>query len=141
MSMRYSDAQRATALAALDANGGDRTHTARQLGIPESTLRSWDSGRRRDIPAIAELRAQKKADLATELETVAYQLAAAMPGKIEGASLQQLATSLGIAIDKVQLLKGQPTSITAAMGLSERERAERVVTLLETARQRRLAAG
>ena len=134
---RYSDADRAAALAALDANGGNLAGTARQLGMPRKTLAEWAAGR--TPPGMADLRQQKRGDLATELEGIAYKLVEAMPGKIEGANLQQLATSLGIAVDKVQLLKGKPTSITADTTLTPQERADRVVHLLDTARQRRQA--
>jgi hypothetical protein len=35
-----------------------------------------------------------------------------MPDKIQAANLQQVATSMAIAIDKMQLLRGAPTSIS-----------------------------
>lgn len=38
---RYSDSERAEALAALAANAGNRAKTARQLGIPRQTLAEW----------------------------------------------------------------------------------------------------
>jgi hypothetical protein len=60
-------------------------------------------------PPPTELRNEKKEELHIELEKVAYKLIAAMPDKINEANLQQIATSLGIVIDKKQLLSGQPT--------------------------------
>lgn len=106
---KYSDNDRATALAALDANGGNVKATARQTGIPIGTIRHW----RATEAGGAELRTQKKVDLASELEAIALRLVAALPDKIGDASLQQVATSLGIAVDKMQLLRGQPTVRTA----------------------------
>jgi hypothetical protein len=100
----YSDEERATALAALDGNGGNRQRTARQLGIPRKTLATWASGAVH--PAVADLRHQKKRELADGLEQVAYLLLDAIPGKLEGANLQDLAISLGILVDKMLLLRG-----------------------------------
>jgi hypothetical protein len=100
----YSDEERATALAALDGNGGNRQRTARQLGIPRKTLATWASGAVH--PAVADLRHQKKRDLADGLEQVAYRLLDAIPGKLEGASLLELAIGLGILVDKMLLLRG-----------------------------------
>lgn len=109
---RYDDKFRAGALVTLEAAGypeqkGALIRVANHLKVPESTLRSWHSGEHSPPPA--ELCAEKKEELHIELEKVAYILAGAIPGKIAEANLQQVATSLGITIDKMQLLRGQPT--------------------------------
>jgi hypothetical protein len=44
---RYSDEDRAVALAALAANGNNLRRTARQLGIPRASLLAWRNGGRR----------------------------------------------------------------------------------------------
>lgn len=108
---QYSDAEKAESLAALDANGGNVSKTARDLGLPRKTLAQWAADRHihQDV---AELRQEKKIDLAARLEQIARQLAEAMPEKMATANLQQVATSMGIAIDKMQLLRGQPTNIS-----------------------------
>jgi hypothetical protein len=100
----YSDEEWATALAALDGNGGNRQRTARQLGIPRKTLATWASGAVH--PVVADLRHQKKRELADALEQVACRLLDAIPSKLEGASLLELAISLGILVDKMLLLRG-----------------------------------
>jgi transposase-like protein len=51
---RYSDEDRALALA---ANAGNAKLTARQLGIPETSLRHWRKGDRH--PGAANMGAQK----------------------------------------------------------------------------------
>lgn len=107
---RYSDQDKATALASLAANGGNVNQTARDLGLPEPTLRSWARGRGVGVE-IVDLQAHKKVDLADRLESIAHKLAGAIPGKIDEGSLQQTATSLAILIDKMQLLRGRPTAI------------------------------
>ena len=99
----YSDEQKAEALAGLDANAGNVARTARQLGLPRKTLDQWAKGLVH--PDVANLRQQKKEALAVRLEVLAGQLLDAMPGKIAGASLIQIAVALGIVIDKMVLLR------------------------------------
>ena len=107
---QYSDEDKASALAALDANAGNAARTARDLQIPRSTLQGW--ARQRGVNhAVPKLRHQKKDDLAIALEELAYRLVSVAPDKVGEATLQQIMTSAGIAIDKMQLLRQQPTSI------------------------------
>lgn len=105
---QFSDNDKAAALAALDANGGNVLKTAKQINVPRSTLQEWANGRvNHDVP---ELRQQAKKALAERLEEIAHQLIDAVPDKIADASLQQVATALGIVVDKKQLLTGEATS-------------------------------
>jgi transposase-like protein len=108
---RYSDEFRANALAALAANGGNTERTAKQLGVPESTLRAWKAGDRH--PEAAKECEKKKGPMADTLEAVAWQLLDALPAKIPDASLKETATAMGIAIDKARVLRGLPTDYTA----------------------------
>ena len=114
---QYSDEEKANALAVLAANGGDLRGTARSLGIPKSTLENWAA--QRVSAAVSELADTKKKDLADELENIALKLVEAMPDKMQDATLQQIATSLGIAIDKMQLLRGKATERTEATSTIE----------------------
>ncbi len=116
MARRYSDEEKAQALAALDANGGNVKRTAGQLGIPVSTLREWARGRG-VVNGVTKIRHQKKGELADELETIAWRVLDALPEKLAEADARALATLLGIVIDKVQLLRGQPTDRTAITGV------------------------
>ncbi len=60
-----------------------------------------------------------------KFEDLAHQLIDALPSKLADASLQHLAISLGIAIDKMLLLRGQPNQITSpADKTTEEKRAE-----------------
>lgn len=109
---RYDDETRAEAVTVLTAAGypdrkGALTQTSNQLGIPMETLRRWFYATSNPPPP--KIVSKKKAELADRLEEVAHQLLDAMPGKIEGASLQQIATAFGIAVDKRQLLTGDAT--------------------------------
>jgi len=128
----YTDAERATALAALDANGGNVKRTARDTGISPSTLASW---RDRQTLEGTDIRAQKQNDLRAQLELVAYELAMAIPGKVDEAQLQQVTTSLAIVIDKLQLLSGQPTEINRHEH-NERATPDRAIDAAATALKR-----
>lgn len=133
---QYSDNDKATALAALDANGGNVSKTARQLGIPNTTLTEWRDGRIHDDVTV--LRKRKKEELVGRLVEIAHLLIDAMPDKIKDANLQQSATTLGITIEKIQLLDGSPTERTEVTdNLSDDERASRIATILDRARTRR----
>jgi hypothetical protein len=114
---RYSDDERANALAALAANAGNVTRTARQLGIPRATLVHWADGDRH--PEAMIMGEGKRRDMAEALVGVAWQLLDAIPSKIDNAPLLQTATSLGIAIDKARLLRGEPTTIEGHVAAGE----------------------
>lgn len=105
----YSDNDKATALAALDANGGNLKRTARETNVPVSTLQRWTAGSKN--AAIPDLRTQKRAELSTLFEDEIYAIFEALPAKRHEASYQQLATAAGIYTDKMRLLRGLPTEI------------------------------
>jgi len=107
---RYSDEEKANALAALAANAGNIERTARELSIPASTLQHWANG---NVHAqVTNLRDQKKGVLAEGLEDVAWRLLEGVtPAKIAETDVRELLTAVGIAVDKMQLLRGKPTAI------------------------------
>jgi hypothetical protein len=115
----YSPDDQATTLAILDANGGNRSRTAKQAQIPRKTLSDWDD--KQVIPN--EIRQQKKNQLADRIDEVVWQIVAAMPNKIEKAGLKDAAIAMGTGIDKANLLRGDPTSIT---GTASGESAEQL---------------
>lgn len=106
---KYSDEDRATALAALDANSGDYLKTSKMLHIPRTTLIEWDKGRVH--PVVSAIRQEKKGDLAARLEELAGLLVDDLTSAEtrRAASFSQLATGLGIAVDKMRLLRGEST--------------------------------
>lgn len=111
----YSDRQRAEALAALDANGGNLYRTAEETGVPRGTLRRWANGQGVDDD-VAALRQEKQSELADICEAVARKCFGALPGKVDSCNAVQLATVGAIAIDKMQLLRGLPTANVAGDG-------------------------
>lgn len=137
---RYSDEEKATALAALDANGGNVARTARELDIPDSTLRNWANGRgvNDDIP---QLRDQKKGELTEALRELAWMLIGAVPGKIDDANLSSVFTGLGITLDKLQLLSGEPTERSEIKGQVDVNDARERLAHLVNRHASRLEAG
>jgi transposase-like protein len=106
---RYSDEGRAAALAALAANAGNVARTAKQLGIPARTLESWAKGERH--PEAAQMCDEKKGPMADALQQAARKIVDSLAGKIERASLKDAAIAFGVLIDKMRLLRDQPTDI------------------------------
>lgn len=139
---RYSDNDKALALAALDANGGDVRKTAKTLRMPESTLSDWSKNRGVN-KEVTEIREVKKKELSEKLGEVAYKLTDNLLIRAESelsilVPMKDVATSLGIVVDKMQLLKGEPTSINK--NLSDEERAERAAKILERGKLRLVKA-
>lgn len=121
---RYGDAEKAKALAALDANGGNLGQTANQLGIPRKTLEGWARGRGAG-PAVADLRREKRGDLLAAVEDLAWLLLGQLndPAKVRGAAYNHVATAFGIAMDKRHnLLAERLAERVAALEAKQRER-------------------
>jgi transposase-like protein len=139
---KYTEDKKAEVLAYYAATQNNLAKTAAAYKIPKQTIHYWVKG-----GAVNESVSQssdiKKGALADRLEELAHLLVEAIPNKIDEASLQQVATSLGIAVDKMQLLRSKPTEIIEDASLSNTERAARITTLLNNARTRGvgLAAG
>jgi len=137
MRRQYSDEQKAEALLVLESTGGNVGEAVRKSGIPRTTLRHWVNGRGVH-PVAAEMGLQKRAPLADRLEELAHQLIDLMPEAAAQAPANHLAVSLGIAIDKMRLLRDQPTSIDEHnVCFTDEERADRALALLDAARARR----
>ena len=107
---KYSDKFKAQALAVLQSCKGNFSHAARELRIPRITLKNWAAGQMSD-DSKADIPAQRR-DMAAALEDIAWKLISAMPEKIPAAPLTQVATALGISLDKMRLLRGEATSIS-----------------------------
>lgn len=110
----YSDEEKAEALAALDANGGNVHGTARLLGIPDSTLDGW-AKERGTSPQVPALREVKKGTLAEKFDTLAHRLLDVAVDDEEGmrkAGVLPRTLAACAAVDKKRLLTEQPTQIT-----------------------------
>lgn len=133
---KYSDGDKAMALATLDANEGDVRKTAKLLNIPGSTLTDWSKNRGTNWE-IAEIRAVKKQELSEKLEQVAHALVDNILIRAQSdlsvmVPLKDFAVTLGIAIDKMQILKGEPNQISRDVtNHTNEERVDRILKLVK----------
>ena len=134
MPKKYSADEKATALATLQANAGNVKTTASLLGIPRKTLESWSKGGgMKTVPILEGMIEEKAGVLADKLDHIADLLTKELsnPEKIQKASLKDVGITLGIAIDKRNLLRHQPTSISARVGNGDtKQQYERMVAYL-----------
>ena len=119
---KYSRLERTNALALYD-QVGSLEKAAETLGIPVSTLHGWVQSGDYD----SELRTQKSKDLAEKFEDAANRYLDLASKKSKKAPFNHLLTAAGIAVDKMQLLRGEATSISVNV-----ERQELTVTLKAT---------
>jgi hypothetical protein len=128
----YSDADKAKALIYLDLCDGDFDKASSELGIPDSSLRTWAEGKSQsaDVP---KLRANGRMQLAAILEDIAFKALHLVPGKLEKASAESLIRIADMATNKLLLLQGQPTQITEQR-MPQEEALARVAALVEQAR-------
>ncbi len=126
----YSDADIAEALAHLRANGNNVLATAQALGIPESTLRAWNDGDRR-ARAVAELDPhlceQVKQRLAQRAQGVAERMLTRLEtADLEGVNVRDAAVVFGIAVDKMQILRGEASAIVESRNPEQEARADAI---------------
>jgi transposase-like protein len=103
----YSPEERANALALYD-NLGNLEQVSNTLGIAKSTLHGWLN----DPNNQSNLRTVKGQELAQKFENAANLFLDLAVKKSRKAEFNHLMTGAGIAIDKMQLLRGQPTNIS-----------------------------
>lgn len=135
----YSPQFKTDALIILEGKGGlgKIRETARELNIPEKTLRYWIE---QDNDEMRQIRAGAKGDMADAFERVAriYLDRAAETDAVEKTSGYYAVTAAKEAIVTTQLLRGQPTSITTSV-MSEDDRRLKVAELLSRIADRRQA--
>ena len=112
MARQYTEDDKATALAALEANDGNLKRTASELNIPRATLTSWRDGKGINTE-VSEKCHQKKEALSGLFEQACrvylqHAVAKATVGKTSG---KDAMTAAAIAVDKMQLLDGKPPTI------------------------------
>ena len=124
--MAYTEQFRAEALVTLEANGGNILQTSEQLGIDQATLSKWVA-ENRDIKesssdlaiAAAELVPETRESFISELKTLRNKVLRHLDGIVEDLKAREAAITLGILIDKTELLEGNATSRTAVVGNGE----------------------
>ena len=108
---KYSDTQRGEVLAILDSNGGNLSQTSRQTNVPLTTIHDWKSGLIHD--EVSEIRNEKKAELSEIFERAARTY---LENSLDDSSVSRTGgkdsiIAAGVAVDKMLLLRNQPTSI------------------------------
>ena len=109
----YSDEDKASAVLMLEAAGypgrkGAMSQVVRELGVPESTLRSWAKNEHGAPPA--KVRERKRGELVESLKDVATKLVEHLGNIADTGDVRETATALGIVVDKLQALTDeQPT--------------------------------
>ena len=135
----YSDREKAEALAVYDACGS-LTETSKACGIPDSTLSQWINGYHGvfspDIPILRSERQLNSAELAAKFDTIAHlatdHVIARLhdPKRANRTPMPHLMNAAGISVDKSQLIRGLPTSISGSV-MSEDERRLKLAEVLE----------
>ncbi len=116
--MAYSESHIAEVLAALEANEGNIKLTAKQFGHSWQTVKRWHCA---DVPggdtdSINEKSSHKKRELADKLENIAHGvLDSILDREYESIGFKEGMTGIGIAIDKMRLLRGVGDGSTAGM--------------------------
>ena len=121
--MAYTPEFRAQALVTLEANEGNILRTAEQLGIGEATLHAWVSQNRDQkthlAVATAEILPDARAGFIDKLKTVRNKVLDHLDNIVPDLKAREAAITLGILIDKTELLEGNVTSRTAIVGNGE----------------------
>lgn len=111
---RYTDEERASYVVMLQGAGypdkkGALQEVVNYSGIQPNVLRRWWKGTQNPPPN--KLVTQKKGNLADALEDIAWRIVRHIkdPDVITEMTGQQGATSIGILIDKIRLLREEPT--------------------------------
>lgn len=133
----YSEADKASALALLKANGGNVKQTAKQLGMPRGTLSNWANGDYVN-PDVTEKAHEKEDTLEEVFEQLAraYAQHALGEGVLADTKGKDAVIAAATALDKVRLLRGESTNIEEVRGESsaKRELADRLARQLAAAR-------
>jgi transposase-like protein len=100
---------KAAVIAAIEQNGGNVLATSRLFNLPRDTVNYWWANSERFV----EIKQQTRLALADKCENIAHSLADSIESHdLSIVPLAQKATTLGIVIDKMQLLRGLPTNIS-----------------------------
>lgn len=135
---RYDDKFRASAVVMLEAAGYPANafrlqEVADRLGVPGRTLRRWYNGEHNAPPD--DVVTQVKKELSERLEELTHKLVdmafTIAESAVDDTSIQQATTSIGIVVDKLQLLKGKATERIDHTGLTREERISRISTLID----------
>lgn len=111
----YTDQDMANVYCALQVNDSNVARSARDTGVPESTVRDWRATWERDGGApdhIIELAAVSAANVVIDLTRVRDKAIAELERMIDSGEVKpaQLVATIGMSEDKIRLAKGLATS-------------------------------
>jgi len=104
---------------------------ADHLGLPTRTIRRWYTGQQNPPPdkMVANVRQNVTELLDYIIEGIAVEIKRRIDdGEIQDTSMSQAMTAFGIAVDKKQLLTGQPTAINEERASDARSKLADLVT-------------
>jgi transposase-like protein len=105
----YTDEELARLYVTLASNEGNVKRTARDTGIPESTVRRWKTEWETNGPPAVEAVEQAVSTFTEDAERVRNKALKAIEEKIPGAKVGELTTLVGVLDDKITRARGLPT--------------------------------
>ncbi len=107
---------KASVIAAIEANGGNVLATSKLFNLPRDTVNYWWNHAERFV----EVKHASSQSLADQCEGIARNLAESISGHdLSIVPLHHKASAFGVIVDRMQLLRGQPTSITVDLERTE----------------------
>jgi transposase-like protein len=105
----YPEELKASIIAAIEANGGQIRPTARLFNLPYDTVHYWWTHSER----FRQIQSPSATNLAAKLENIAHQYTDSLAEHdMALVTARDKAAIVSNTIDKMQLLRGEPTSIT-----------------------------
>lgn len=109
----YTEADKARVFVVLTANDGNIKRTARETGVPESTVRNFKREFEQNPPSAELVEAEiETGDYTVDLEVIRTELALALRREIPHMRGKDLAVALGIVDDKLTRARGLATERT-----------------------------
>lgn len=125
----------ARAYMVLETNQGNVKRTARDLNLPESTVRRWRDVWQEEGPPDMEVVADVATDFVEDAERVRDKALKVLEGKLDAATPSALVATIGMLQDKVSIARGLATSRTETVHAlpSAQEMAETLGAVLQGA--------
>lgn len=118
----YTEDQVGHALAVLRSMNGNYLRASKNLGIARATLKMWSEDQKYaghiDPSKVAVVESEASDRIASTLEVMVPEMLALAREKMPSASFKDLLVGSGIGIEKIQLLRGKPTSRSEGIKVS-----------------------
>lgn len=108
----YTDEEKARVFVALTTNQGNIKRTARDTGLPISTIRNWRNEWEESGPPDTALVEQASGEFLEDAERVRSKALIELERKIPDATPSALVATVGMLTDKISMAKGLATSRT-----------------------------